>query len=306
MAKSSTNRLYNYFMATRPQFLPTIVLPIFLGSAVAWHQTGVFHFHLFAIALLAGMFVSSGVNVLNDYFDFKSGADNYNPDPLTPFAGGSRVIQQQQLSPQSIFRLGTGLLIAAALLGFYLVAQTGWPLLAIGLLGIAIGVFYTSPPFAFSYRGLGEISIGIGFGWLTVTGAYFVQTGLLFSWPVFIAGSLTALLTMSVVLVNEFPDARYDQKAGKNTLVVLMGLKGARWLFFAVLGSVFLIVWLAIQQNNLTGYHWWALLPIPLLAMIIKLFPPRELNNDEMVAVVKPTIALHSSVMALLILGFIL
>ena len=303
---SISSALRTYFMATRPQFLLTMVLPILLGSAIAWHQRGVFDPVLFVITLLAGICVSSGVNVLNDYFDYKSGADNHNPEPLTPFAGGSRMIQQQQLSPQSIFNFGAGLLIVAALLGSYLVTQTGWPLLVIGALGIALGVFYSSPPVALNYRGLGEVSIGIGFGWLTVTGAYYVQAGLLFSWPLFIAGLLTALLTSAVVLVNEFPDAFYDQKAGKKTLVVRMGLKGARRLFFVVLSSVFVIVWLSIQQNGLTGNHWWALLPIPLLFVIIKSFPPRDLNNEEMVAVVKPTIALHLSVMLLLTLGFVL
>lgn len=308
---SISNALRTYFMATRPQFLLTMALPILLGSAIAWHQRGVFDPVLFVITLLAGICVSSGVNVLNDYFDYKSGADNHNPEPLTPFAGGSRMIQQQQLSPQSIFYFGAGLLIVAALLGFYLVTQTGWPLLVIGALGIALGVFYSSPPVALNYRGLGEVGIGIGFGWLTVTGAYFVQAGfvqagLLFSWPLFIAGLLTALLTSAVVLVNEFPDAFYDQKAGKKTLVVRMGLKGARRLFFVVLSSVFVIVGLSIQQNGLTGNHWWALLPIPLLFVIIKSFPPRDLNNEEMVAVVKPTIALHLSVMLLLTLGFVL
>ncbi|MDF1643746.1 MAG: prenyltransferase [Pseudomonadales bacterium] len=308
---NTSSILRTYFMATRPQFLLTMVLPILLGSAIAWHQRGIFDPVLFAITLLAGICVSSGVNVLNDYFDYKSGADNHNPEPLTPFAGGSRMIQQQQLSPQSIFNLGAGLLIVAALLGCYLVTQTGWPLLVIGVLGITLGIFYSSPPVALNYRGLGEVGIGIGFGWLTVTGAYFVQVGfvqagLLFSWPLFIAGLLTALLTTAVVLVNEFPDAFYDQKAGKNTLVVRMGLKGARRLFFAVLGAVFVIVWLSIQENGLTSQHGWALLPIPLLFVIIKSFPNRELNNEEMVAVVKPTIVLHLSVMLLLTLGFVL
>ena len=302
----SINRLSIYLMATRPQFLPTMVLPILLGSAIAWHQTGIFHLDLFLIALLAGALVSSGVNVLNDYFDFKSGADNHNPEPLTPFAGGSRMIQQQQLSPQSTLKFGAGLLIAATLLGCYLVTQTGWPLLVIGALGIAIGVFYSSPPLAFNYCGLGEISIGIGFGWLSVTGAYFVQSGLLFSWPVFISGSVAALLTAAVVLVNEFPDAFYDQKSGKKTLVVLLGLNSARVLFFAVLSAAFLIVLASLLWGGLTANHWLALLPIPLLVVVIKSFPPRELNDVEMVAVVKPTIALHSSVMALLALGFIL
>lgn len=294
-----------YFMATRPQFLPTIVLPILLGSAIAWSQTGIFHLDLFLIALLAGMLIACGINVLNDYFDFKSGADNHNPEPLTPFAGGSRMIQQQQLSPEATINFGVGLLMVAALLGCYLVTQTGWPLLVIGVLGMAIGVFYSSPPLAFNYNGLGEIAIGIGFGWLSVTGAYFVQSGLLFSWPVSISSAVAALLTVSVVLVNEFPDALYDQKAGKKTLVVLLGLEAARVLFFTVLTTVFLILLAGIYWNELTASHWWGLLPMPLLWMIIKSFPARTLSNDEMVSVVKPTIALHSLVMALLTLGFI-
>ncbi len=86
--------------ATRPQFFTIIILPILLGTAIANRLQGVFLPLYFGLSLVAGIFTHAGINVINDYFDHLNKADDLNKTPLTPFAGGSRMIQKGILSAE--------------------------------------------------------------------------------------------------------------------------------------------------------------------------------------------------------------
>jgi 1,4-dihydroxy-2-naphthoate octaprenyltransferase len=164
----------------------------------------------------------AGANVLNDYFDHRSGADELNEHPLTPFAGGSRMIQTGRLSARQTLRLGIALLGAAVALGLILVAMSGPALLWIGLAGIALAWFYSAPPLALNYRGFGEWIVAIDFGVLTVTGAAYIQLGTLpaEAWYVSL---IVGLLVAGILFINAFPDHDADRVAGKRTLVVRLG-----------------------------------------------------------------------------------
>src|SRR3972149_7377078 len=113
-------RLKTLFLATRPQFLPAIAVPVGLGAAVAWRFWGVFSPAFFAVSLFAALCYHAGMNVLNDYYDFRNGADALNKSPLTPFAGGSKFIQNGLLTPKETLFLGAGLVIAGTFAGLYL------------------------------------------------------------------------------------------------------------------------------------------------------------------------------------------
>ena len=95
--------------------------------------------------------------------------------------------------------------IVGATLGIYLVIQTGsWQLLAIGMTGIFLSVFYTAPPLRLVHHGLGEITVALGFGPVMVLGAYVVQTGEL-AWEPFVASIPVAILIALILYVNEDP-----------------------------------------------------------------------------------------------------
>src|SRR4030067_1813723 len=115
-------KLKPLFLATRPQFLPAIAVPVGLGAAVAWRSWGLFSPAFLAISLFAALCYHAGMNVLNDYYDFRNGADALNKSPLTPFAGGSRFIQNGLLTPKETFFIGGGVVIGGTFAAFYV----GW------------------------------------------------------------------------------------------------------------------------------------------------------------------------------------
>ncbi|MCK5665838.1 MAG: prenyltransferase, partial [Thiotrichaceae bacterium] len=190
-------------MATRPHFFTIIILPILLGTAIAWHLEGVFLPLYFGLSLLAGILTHASINVLNDYFDHISGADELNETPLSPFAGGSRTIQNKILTPLETYRYGILLLIIAVSIGLFLVWARGLPLLWIGLIGILSGYFYSAPPLSLQSRGWGEIVVGVDFGILAVLGSYYVQTQNL-SLTVIIAALPLAILVAAILYINGF------------------------------------------------------------------------------------------------------
>ncbi len=214
-----------------------------------------------ATVLLAGA-AHAGANVLNDYHDARNGADAANRHGLHPFTGGSRLIQQGEVSEAETGRwaaLLLGLLIPA---GVLLAARSGGGLLVIGAAGLLIAWAYSAPPLKLMSRGLGELAVAAAW-WLVVIGADYVQRGEVLVIPASLGFSL-ALLVACVLLINGVPDADADAQVGKRTLAVRLGARGAAalyaWLALLAHGWLALSVWLLIPPTSAL----WGLLSLPL------------------------------------------
>lgn len=228
-------KLKSLFLATRPQFLPAVAAPVLVGAAAAWHFEREFSPLFFALSLFAALCYHAGMNVLNDYYDYRNGADELNRSPLTPFAGGSRFIQAGLLTPRETLILGAGLVLSGTLTGLYLAWATTPLLLVIGAIGLFAGYFYSAPPLFLAGRGLGEATVAICFGLLTVIGSFVVQTNNISIEAVFASFPLSFLIA-GLLFINEFPDFESDRLSGKRNLVVRLGPALAR---YALLGIVF-------------------------------------------------------------------
>ena len=222
------SKIRTYFLSTRPQFLPAIALPVAVGASFAYRATGRFSLLFFSVSLVAALFYHAGMNLINDYFDFKNGTDNINTGALTPFTGGGRFIQKGLLSPGRVLFFGAVLVTLGSLAGLYLAYETTPLLLAIGGTGLFLGYSYSAPPLSLASRGLGELTVGVCFGLLTVLGSYVVQAGELSAVPLFASLPVSFLIT-ALLYVNEFPDREADEKSGKLTLVVRLGKQKARY-----------------------------------------------------------------------------
>ena len=202
--------------ATRLPFLTATLVPILLGTVIAWGDE-FFDIGLFLLALFGASFFHLGTNVMNDYFDHTSGADEANLTP-TPFSGGSRLIQRGLIEPSSLRRLAWGFYAAGTLIGLALVLLVGPELLVFGVVGFLLGLLYTAPPVRLVHHGLGEIAVGLGFGPVMVLGAYWVQAEQ-FSTAALYASIPVGILIAAVLYINEIPDRMWDEKAGKRTLI---------------------------------------------------------------------------------------
>jgi 1,4-dihydroxy-2-naphthoate octaprenyltransferase len=206
-----------FFLATRLPFLTATLVPVALGIAAAGFERH-FNLGLAALTLVGAIAVHLALNVTNDIFDARSGADDYNVNP-TMFSGGSRVIQYGLVSIGQMTAIAAVCYAIAIAIGLYLASVAGWGLLWLGVAGVLISYFYTAPPVKLVHRGLGELATALGFGPIMVLGAYYVQTGhyalrpLILSIPV-------AVLVMLILYANEIPDRVADARAGKRTLVV--------------------------------------------------------------------------------------
>lgn len=232
------------FAATRPKFFPASVLPVLAGSAWGFKVAGQFDIAVFVLALFATMCVHAGANVLNDVGDDQSGADSHNDDRIYPYTGGSRFIQAGILSANSMARLGVSLLALAAVAGLILLMLEGAMILWFGLAGVLLAVLYSLGPLRLSSIGLGELAVGVAFGVLPVSGAAWLQSGVIDLEVVLYSLPIAAWVT-AILMINEVPDIKADAAAGKRTLPVRLGLDGTATLYLGIhVVAAAVIVWL--------------------------------------------------------------
>ncbi len=253
--------------ATRLPFLSATFIPVAIGIAIA-AVYGSFDLPSALLTLVGAAAVHLGLNVANDVFDARLGADERNVNP-TQYSGGSRVIQYGLVSLRRMSAISAGMYAIAIGIGLVLLLTRYSPaLLVIGVLGILLSFFYTAPPLKLVYRGLGELTTAIGFGPLMLVGAYVVQTlGVLRPEP-FVASIPIALLVMLILYVNEVPDAPADARAGKRTLPVRLTRGAVINVYLVAALSAFLAITVGVLAGLLPMTALVALLPLPLIRRV--------------------------------------
>ena len=201
--------------------LSAAAVPVLLGAAVA-ARDGYFRGWRLLIALIGAVAIQAGTNLINDYYDFRSGADSHNS------LGPSMVIQRGLLTPEQVWRGGIAAFAVGAMLGLVLVYLCGWPILAIGIPSIAAGYFYTAAPVSLAYIGLGELTVFLFMGPAIVLGAYYVMA-LTFSWSALWASVALGFLVAGILHANNIRDIETDGLHGKHTLATILGRSGAIW-----------------------------------------------------------------------------
>ena len=83
------------------------------------------------------------------------------------------------------------------------------------------------------FIGLGELSVGIGFGVLPVAGAAWLQSGTIDSTVIIFSLPVSAWVT-AILLINEVPDIAADGATGKRTLPVRFGLGGTALIYLGL------------------------------------------------------------------------
>ena len=299
------NPLKRYFLATRPAFLLASLVPCLVGIATA-AADGVSVDVLPALLTIVGaVLFHAAANVLNDYYDSLNGTDERNTRRLYPFTGGSRFIQNRVLSRAQTARFGFVLLLVGVSIGLILLRQSGGGLLLIGLIGALIVWAYSAPPLSLNSRGLGELSIAIAFGVLTVVGADYVQRGGFSLSPLLLAIPY-GLLASCLLYINQFPDREADELAGKHHLVVRLGPQRARWGYLLLVMAANLYLPLLVLLVDLTPWVLLALLAAPLSMVAAAILVRYAGEPEHLGPAIRLTIAALLSHGLLLALGLVI
>ncbi|MFQ5979508.1 MAG: UbiA family prenyltransferase [Candidatus Heimdallarchaeota archaeon] len=313
--QAGKNKLRLWVRALRAPFFTATIIPMLLGIAIAFQETGEWNPFLALVTLFGGVCVHAGTNLSNDYFDHLSGNDELNRW-ATPFNGGSRIIQAGLFSPLKVLLAALACFGIGSIVAFYLNdVHPDNTILIVLAIALILGFFYTADPLKIGYRGAGEVAVAIGFGPLAVLCAYYVQTGDLSLVPLF-ASIPVAILIGIVLFVNEFQDEEADAAVGKNTLVVRLGKFKASKVYYG--GIAFSYIWILagvllgllkadfISAAHLPVFTVATLITLPLAFKASRILSEHYMEIYDLIPANALTIMLHISFGLLYMLGFLI
>lgn len=262
-----------WWAASRPFSFTASVIPVLVGTLLAAEH----HFSWWRalLALLGAVAIHAGTNLVNDYYDYKKGADG--PDSLGP-AG---LIQQGRVAPRSVLIAGILAFAAGGGIGLALCATGNWELLWLGIASVLAGFLYTGAPVHLAYIGLGEITVFLFMGPVIVLGAYFVQVER-WDWEPLVASLPIGFLVTAILQANNLRDIESDRKTGKRTIATLIGRRWANREMYLLLAGAYVSLVVAAAVGAMPWPGLVALATAPLAIPIAKVVSaggnPRRLN----------------------------
>lgn len=195
---------------------------------------------------VAGIFaLEVAKNASGEVYDYDSGTDlAVRAEDRSPFSGGKRVMVDGLLTRAQTWAVAGVSYALGIAVGLVIVGYRAPVVLPLGVIGVGLAFTYHAPPLRLSYRGVGELAVGLAYGPLIAAGTVLVQHGSVPRWAVLAALPL-GLLIAAFLWANEFPDYESDRAAHKRTLVVRLGRPAAAMVFagigaLALLGTVLL------------------------------------------------------------------
>lgn len=217
------NPLKIWFMAIRPKTLPAAAAPVIMATAMAFGD-GVHDFPTAFLCFLTALLLQIGTNLVNDYCDFKKGAD------AAGRIGPTRVMQAGLVKPSTMLAAIVITFLLVMAISWLLIERGGKPIAIIAAASILSAILYTAGPLPLGYIGLGELFVLIFFGPVAVAGTYYLQSYEM-NPAVVLAGLGPGFLAAAVLVVNNLRDIESDERVGKRTLAVRFGAGFAKSLY---------------------------------------------------------------------------
>ena len=288
------SRLKIWIEATRPYSFTASVTPVLIGSVLG-AMDGLFSWGRFSLALFGSLFIHIGTNLVNDYYDHKSGVDTIDSK------SGSQVIQRGLLTADEVYWGGIATFGIGSLFGLVLVGLCGWPILALGIASVLAGYFYTANPLSLAYIALGEATVFVFMGPVIIIGAYYVQREVFSLAPLLISLPVGCMVA-AILQANNIRDIEADKEHGKNTLATVISRRAANWELGVLIYGAFVLTGLLV----LLGYAPW---PVLLTLLSIRLAIPVVwivFQTDELQDIVEQSAKLHLEYGVLLIIGMLI
>lgn len=285
-----------WLAAIKPPMYSVAVVPISVGTAVAYSQTQQFDPQIYFTFLGSAILIIAWLNLSNDYFDSETGIDVNKAHSVVNLTGNKSLV----------FWIANFCLVLGVL-GILSISwwQQDWTVLGLILLSCALGYSYQGPPFRFGYQGLGEFICFFTFGPLAIAAAYYSQTQSFSS--VSLAASVIIGISTSIILFcSHFHQVKDDLAAGKRSPIVRLGTtKGSQVLTWLTM-SIFLFTVIFAIFNY---FSWWTLLVFGSFPFGYELIrhvrenhdKPEKVSNCKFIAV-----NLHFLSGMLLAVGFVL
>jgi len=236
---SPKNKLW--LAAIKPPIYSVAIVPIAVGTAIAFAATGIFQAQRFLTFLGAALLIIAWLNLSNDVFDSETGIDVNKAHSVVNLTGNKNLV----------FGIAN-LCLAAGMGGIFALSWWQHDPTVVGLILVCcfLGYTYQGPPFRLGYLGLGEIICFFTFGPGTVSAAYYAQTQT-FSADSLIISSIVGISTSIILFCSHFHQVEDDLAAGKKSPIVRLGTAlGAKLLNLAV-ASIYVLTFVLVLTGIL-------------------------------------------------------
>ena len=266
-ASDEQSKLSAWYKALRPRVFTASYVPMAVAG-IAAVDDDVFAPLLFLLALLGTLLLQSAANLINEYADYRRGADRLKQ------AGQGMTIKNKILSPRAVLVGAVLATLAGCLIGLMLLSLSGPLLWLIGIGGVLVAITYTAGPFPLAYNGLGEIAVAIFMGPAIIVGAYYVMSPqlsqsrllelCLLSLPI-------AFMVAAILHANNIRDMEADRAVNKRTLAVIFGIRFARAEFIFLVIGAYLVQAVVVALGHLPAASLLTLLTLPEALRLIKI-----------------------------------
>jgi 1,4-dihydroxy-2-naphthoate octaprenyltransferase len=211
------------------------------------------------LALFGIAFGHLGINLWDDYFDYKKDhqiiRNRLNSSGIRARMDKCHYLASQEANLKQLFCVASFFSAMALIIGMLIFTQRGSMILIICGITALLGFCYSAPPFRFSYRGLGELVIGLVFGPLLMSGIYLSACGK-FSPQLLFISIPVGLLVANIVYTHSVIDFEADKALNKKTLAVLLQTKNSIYFVCFLMNFLpFLIIGLGILLNILSPWY---------------------------------------------------
>ncbi len=253
-----------YIKSMRLRTLPLSLAGVCLGIMLALADYRI-DWKVALLIMLTTICLQVLSNVSNELGDTLSGVDGEDRNgPQYSLGEGGLTVSEMKgfIAVMAVACALSGLLMLQASFGT-LFAIEPLCLIALGAAAIGGAIKYTLGKNPYGYRGLGDISVFIFFGLVSVMGAYFVAAHTILSWIIALPAVAIGCFSVAVLNVNNIRDMKTD--AGiRVTTPLKVGLKRAR-IYQTVLIT---LGWLCLIAFNLMRFqdmwHWLFVITLPL------------------------------------------
>jgi len=272
------------------------IMPIWIGTAVAFAETKNFSIAIFVTFVVAAILILAWENLSNDVFDAETGIDTNKHHSLVNLTSNRKLV----------FWLGNACLALGLLLILAIAAwQKDLTVIGIILLCCVLGYLYQGPPFRLGYRGLGEILCFFAFGPLGIGAAYYSQTQS-WSWTSLAASVIVGIATCLILFCSHFHQVEDDLAAGKRSPIVRLGTQRGAQVLPWITGSIYAFNVLFVVMGILPLWTLLSFLSLPFAWQLCNHVQQNH-NQTEKVSNCKfIAVALHFSSCLLLGVGFML
>ncbi|MEM0981490.1 MAG: 2-carboxy-1,4-naphthoquinone phytyltransferase [Cyanobacteria bacterium P01_H01_bin.58] len=208
------------------------VMPILVGSALAYAEARIFNLYIFCTFLISAILILVWENLSNDVFDAETGIDVNKAHSVVNLTRNKALV----------FAIGNSCL-ALGITGIVAIALQQRDPTVVGIVALCclLGYAYQGPPFRLGYQGLGEILCFLSFGPLGVSAAYYSQAQSI-SVGSQMAGIVIGITTSLILFCSHFHQAEDDLAAGKRSPIVRLGTQRSAQLVPLCCGVVLSLI----------------------------------------------------------------